>query len=54
MDEPLDEFGRVLLATSTLEQQELVDLKQMFQSALKSLPVFWAIAFLLAYVIVEA
>ena len=35
-------------------QDSMIYLKQMSQSALKSLPVFWAIAFLLAYVIVEA
>ena len=35
-------------------QDSIIYLKQMFKSALKSLPVFWAIAFLLAYIIVEA
>jgi hypothetical protein len=35
-------------------QDSMIYLKQMFQSALKSLPVFWAIAFLLTFVIVEA
>ena len=35
-------------------QDSIIYLTQMFQSALKSFPVFWTIAFLLAYVIVEA
>ena len=35
-------------------QDSIIYLTQMLQSALKSLPVFWTIAFLLAYVIVEA
>ena len=33
-------------------QDSMIYLKQMLQSALKSFPIFWAIAFLLAYVIV--
>ena len=35
-------------------EDSTIYLKQMVQSALKSFPVFWAIAFLLAYVIMEA
>jgi len=35
-------------------KDSMIYLKQMIQSALKAFPVFWAIAFLLAYVIVEA
>ena len=35
-------------------EDSMIYLKQMIQSALKSFPVFWTIAFLLAYVIVEA
>ena len=35
-------------------EDSMIYLKQMILSALKSFPVFWAIAFLLAYVIVEA
>ena len=35
-------------------QDSMIYLKQMLQSALKSFPIFWAIAFLLAYVIVGA
>ena len=35
-------------------EDSMIYLKQMIQSALKSFPVFWATAFLLAYVIVEA
>jgi hypothetical protein len=35
-------------------QDSIIYLKQMLQSALKSFPIFWAIAFLLAYVIVGA
>ena len=34
-------------------EDSMIYLKQMIQSALKSFPVFWTIAFLLAYVIVE-
>ena len=35
-------------------QDSMIYLKQMLQSALKSFPIFWVIAFLLAYVIVGA
>ena len=35
-------------------EDSMIYLKQMIQSALKSFPVFWGIAFLLAYVIMEA
>ena len=35
-------------------QDSMIYLKQMLQSALKSFPIFWAITFLLAYVIVGA
>ena len=35
-------------------QDSMIYLKQMLQSALKSFPIFWAIAFLWAYVIVGA
>ena len=34
-------------------EDSMIYLKQMILSALKSFPVFWAIAFILAYVIVE-
>jgi hypothetical protein len=34
-------------------QDSMTYLKQMLQSAFRSLPVFWTIAFLLAFVIVE-